>query len=376
MLALLVLAPLLVLPPTAANAATTLTFTNATPITIPDSGAATPYPATIVVSGVGGVVTGITLQLSNLSHSHPDDLDILLAGPGGLVIPLMSDAGGGTDVTNLTLTFTWRPPFLGDPSVPDEGPLTAGPWSPTNYPTDETIPDPAPPFAWAGCIRGLHPNGAWDLYVTDDTGGDSGQLAGGWTLSLDIVADTIPPTTTVSAWPAPNAAGWNRSAKVSVSLPVSDEGGSLTRMMHTEGEGANPLPAQDCEANCGSALAAVWLPDITAEGETLITFWATDYAGNQENPTTYTVGLDRTKPFSTPPQTKLVAGYRLDPTKVPVMLFAWSGSDPDPGPGPGQVPSGLDRYWLLQSLDGGGWTTLTIPAKLATSSLRFLNRVV
>src|SRR6185436_6994712 len=46
---------------------TATTFSNATSVTIPDSGAGTPYPSTINVSGVSGTVSKVTVKLNNLS---------------------------------------------------------------------------------------------------------------------------------------------------------------------------------------------------------------------------------------------------------------------------------------------------------------------
>jgi hypothetical protein len=33
-------------------------------------------------------------------------------------------------------------------------------------------------------LKGVSPNGQWALYVVDDGTGDSGSIAGGWSLSL------------------------------------------------------------------------------------------------------------------------------------------------------------------------------------------------
>ena len=64
-----------------------------------------PYPAIINVSKVANPITKVTATLAGLTHSFPSDLDILLVGPSGDAVMLMSDAGGGFGVTNLTLTF-------------------------------------------------------------------------------------------------------------------------------------------------------------------------------------------------------------------------------------------------------------------------------
>ena len=78
--------------------AATITFSNATAITIPagapgtTSGPASPYPSEIVVSGFTGDLTDLTLTVSGLTHTFPDDLDLLLVGPNGAALVFMSDA--------------------------------------------------------------------------------------------------------------------------------------------------------------------------------------------------------------------------------------------------------------------------------------------
>jgi T5SS/PEP-CTERM-associated repeat protein len=69
------------------------------------SGRASPYPSVLAVTGLGGTITNLTVTLSGLSHTFPDDLDILLVGPGGQKVMLMSDAGGGFALGNATLVF-------------------------------------------------------------------------------------------------------------------------------------------------------------------------------------------------------------------------------------------------------------------------------
>ncbi|MFM6671066.1 MAG: S8 family serine peptidase, partial [Dolichospermum sp.] len=56
-------------------------FSNPNPITIPDSGTSTPYPSTINVSGLSGNINSLKVTLTNLSHTWPDDIDVLLVGP-------------------------------------------------------------------------------------------------------------------------------------------------------------------------------------------------------------------------------------------------------------------------------------------------------
>ena len=67
---------------------------------------AAPYPSTITVSGLGGTITHVQVKLNGVTHSFPDDIDILLVGPGGQNAIIMSDVGGGNPgATNVTLTL-------------------------------------------------------------------------------------------------------------------------------------------------------------------------------------------------------------------------------------------------------------------------------
>jgi hypothetical protein len=76
-----------------ALAATTQTFTNTAPITIPDLGPATPYPSPITVAGATGQVRDVDVILDGFSHTFPDDVNILLEGPQGQKALIMADAG-------------------------------------------------------------------------------------------------------------------------------------------------------------------------------------------------------------------------------------------------------------------------------------------
>ncbi|NJN96401.1 MAG: S8 family serine peptidase [Anaerolineales bacterium] len=172
----------------------TNSFTNSTNITIPNSGVATPYPANIAVSSITGLVGKVTVTLTNLSHTFPDDVDILLVGPGGQRVILMSDAGGSLDITNITLTFD----DAAAASLPDNTIITSGAYKPTNFGTGDTFPTPAPagPYGSAlSAFNGTNPNGTWQLYVTDAFSPDSGSIAGGWSLTITESASVcaVPP---------------------------------------------------------------------------------------------------------------------------------------------------------------------------------------
>ncbi len=152
-------------------------------IIIPDHGVGTPYPSVINVSGLDGVVTKATVTLKNLTHTFPRDVNVLLTSPAGAKVVLMAHTGGGRSVTNVTLTFDDASTIL----LSNGGPLTNGTSKPTSYPAVPAFPAPAPaaPYGTAlGGVSGSSANGAWSLYVFDDSVGDSGVISGGWTLDL------------------------------------------------------------------------------------------------------------------------------------------------------------------------------------------------
>jgi subtilisin-like proprotein convertase family protein len=168
---------------------------NAISIAINDrSGAqpAAPYPSTIAVSGLSGTVSDVNATLFGVSHTFPDDIDILLAGPSGANTLLISDACGGIDVSGFDFTFD----DAAAATLPDNTPAcAAGTYNPTNYLTDIAFPSPAPaasPTVALSNFNGTDPNGTWSLYVVDDLAQDAGTIGGGW--SLDI---TVSPPTAV-----------------------------------------------------------------------------------------------------------------------------------------------------------------------------------
>ena len=185
----------------APTAAATITFSNQTAVSFPSQGPASVYPLTIDVSGFSGVITDLSLTLTDLNHTFPDDFDFLLVGPTGASLVFFSDVGGNSDIANVTITLS----DSASSELPDATALTTGTFRPTNYSTViavEAFPAPAPggPYVSAGptgtatflsVFGGTAPNGAWQLFGLDDSLGDIGTLAGGW--SLTITADTATP---------------------------------------------------------------------------------------------------------------------------------------------------------------------------------------
>ena len=160
--------------------------TNPAVLTIPTTAnaPASLYPSTISVSGATGTVTKVVVVLHGLTHTYPDDLDILLSGPTGANLMIVSDVGGGEDVSSATLTLDDGAAS----ALPDGGPLVTGTFRPTNVGSDGTAfpsgaPTPSTHATFAAAFQGTDPNGTWSLWVRDEYSTDGGSIAG-WTLQV------------------------------------------------------------------------------------------------------------------------------------------------------------------------------------------------
>jgi subtilisin-like proprotein convertase family protein len=161
-----------------------------TPVTIPASGTgassgapAAPYPDNIDVRGQASLIAGVDVTLTGFSHQVPIDVDILLVGPQGQNVVLMSDVGGNTSASGVNLTFS----DSAANTIPVGGPLTTGTFRPSDDDTDgaDSFPAPAPAPSTAtdlSTFRDINPNGRWSLYIVDDASGDTGSISGGWSL--------------------------------------------------------------------------------------------------------------------------------------------------------------------------------------------------
>jgi hypothetical protein len=170
----------------AAPASATI-FSNPAPITIVDGGETT---SSIAVSGLSGTITSLSLTLTGLSHTYPDDLVFgLLNEDLGIGFVFFSGAGGSTDISNVNLTFS---DFAGGP-LPESfvgGQILSGTYLPSNYGDYEfTFFDNVTSFAGFNTLTG---NGTWTLYVDDVFPEDGGTVAGGWSLDIVTSAGGVP----------------------------------------------------------------------------------------------------------------------------------------------------------------------------------------
>ncbi len=233
----------------ASGASAQTTFTNSNPITIDgvNAGPATPYPSTIDISGLSGSISKVTATIEGLSHTWPEDIDILLVGPGGQTVILMSDVDCSADVADINLVFDDGAADL----MPDaSAPLAGGTFKPTDRdssgcagsePNDNfEAPAPGPPHGTAlAAFDGTNPNGTWQLFVRDDfPSEDNGTIAKGWSLTISVTPPAISSPPTVSG----NA---TNNQTLTASAGASSGGGTTTLSFvrcDASGNGCVPIP--------------------------------------------------------------------------------------------------------------------------------------
>ena len=201
------------------------TSSNPAPITVPVLGATvpapwpgSPYPSTITLAGQTGVVNDVNLTLHGLDCSSrtpdfafPEDVDLMLVGPGGLGVVVLSDIGGANQ--NNPLQFTDLTVTLDDEAaapLPADTQLSGGTYRPLDDDDDpgeqvgtDTFPAPAPAPSASTALSAFDnadPNGMWSLYLVDDYSGPNNcSVLRGWTIEIttgDPTTTTTGPTTT------------------------------------------------------------------------------------------------------------------------------------------------------------------------------------
>jgi hypothetical protein len=174
---------------------------NATSISIPNTPAVpfpgVPYPSNIVAAGLGTTASLCSVELKAVSHTFPDDIDIMLVGPAGGTQnrSIWSDAGGSGDIAAINITLSDDAAT----ALSDAGPLASGTFKPANYTSTPADAWPAPAPAPTGlaplntAFSGINPNGTWSLYVVDDSAGDTGSIAQGWCINLVVAGCSADP---------------------------------------------------------------------------------------------------------------------------------------------------------------------------------------
>jgi uncharacterized repeat protein (TIGR01451 family) len=183
------------------------TFWNTNPIYIPalqftpfpDAGPASPYPSSMQISNVTGYVSKVTVTVSNMSHTFPHDIGLLLVGPGTNTVLMDAALQGFSDMTDTTLTFDSTAPIV----LPSSGDVTSGTYQPADYNANDVFTNAVtlglvtnaviPPYsANLTNFNGLPPNGTWSLYAHDDVVGDAGAISNGWAVTITTVTPVNP----------------------------------------------------------------------------------------------------------------------------------------------------------------------------------------
>ncbi len=214
-------------PSTTVPSANLAQFCNPAPIQQPNpfsfvSGAATPYPSPIVVTGLTGTVTDVEVTLVGFTtrgEPWPEDNDILVAAPNNATVILMSDAGGDNweyneDTTAANLIFDDE----AAEQLPADGHITDGRWRSVDDDEDhagdagnpDVWPAPAPPLVdttLLSSLDGIDPNGTWNLFANDDQVLGTSDILGGWCVNITTTftgpttTTTVPPSTTTTVPP-------------------------------------------------------------------------------------------------------------------------------------------------------------------------------
>jgi N-acetylneuraminic acid mutarotase len=163
--------------------------------------------------------------------------------------------------------------------------------------------------------------------------GSSLYAMGGWPSAGDALAsvdvltvaavDAIAPQTVAARFPAPNAAGWN-NGNVTLTLTATDnEGGSgvksITYKVTEPGGGFSGATVNDSTA----------VVVASAEGTSIVTYFAIDNAGNVEAQKSLTVMIDKTPPIAV-----MALSAVLWPPNNRLVPVAPAISVADPGGGP------------------------------------------
>jgi microsomal dipeptidase-like Zn-dependent dipeptidase len=101
------------------------------------------------------------------------------------------------------------------------------------------------------------------------------------------IADNTPPSSSIAFSPAANGQGWH-NGDVLVTVTATDESSGVERIDHSATVAG--------QTTSGSALGSIASTTIAAEGDTAISYFATDIAGNAETPNAASVRIDRTPP--------------------------------------------------------------------------------
>lgn len=112
------------------------TFYNTNIIYLNAGSMATPYPSTITVTNLGGVLLKATATLTNVNHTAISSVSALLVAPSYIDTLLMGNVGGPNNVKGLTINFD----DAATNSLPQTSVITNGTYKPTSYGSVPSFP--------------------------------------------------------------------------------------------------------------------------------------------------------------------------------------------------------------------------------------------
>jgi len=181
------------------------------------------------ISATAAPITTMTVDLNGVSHTWPDDIDVLLVAPSGESLVLMSDTGGSTDVVDVNINLDDAAAI----ALPDSTVIASGSYRPTNVGLSTTeFPAPAPPSPWGqpapagtdtltSIFGGVDPIGTWSLFVADGFNADGGNMDE-WCLNIEPAGITSCNSDGITI--GPNAgAGTPYPSELAVSSPPDAE---------------------------------------------------------------------------------------------------------------------------------------------------------
>ena len=284
-----------------ASAAQTQTFTSAgstmnPAVTTTPGTTATPFPATLDVSGMHGAITNVTATLNGINFSDLS-VDVALQSPHGESVMLTSDEF--LNESNGTLPFA----DSGAPQPPTD-PTGATVYQPANNnpPSNTDFSDPAPtnPGTAFSALDGQDANGTWKLWVEDGADEVSGNITN-WTVTITttgLPGASVTPASLDFGTVVPPAA----AAPQTVTFTNSGDG-TLTFSQAAAVTGANasdfPVSSNSCSgtlapgANCS---VAVGFAPVTDGAKSAALTFTDDASGSPQS-----VPLSGTAAIGSPP---------------------------------------------------------------------------
>jgi hypothetical protein len=304
-----------------AGADSTKTVANTAGVSIPSQGNANPFPSTINAAGLGTEITGLQVVIRGVNHACAKDLDVLLVGPDGTETVLFSDNGqpaitfdGCTNLAKESVTI--------DDSCVDFGNAMPGGEASTAgicvRPSDnDSLGHQGDNWGAVGgsaqaknlsTFNGKNPNGAWKLYVNDDSDGDSGTFAS-W--EVKITTRNSPPVAN------PQVVTAYKGTAVPVTLTGTDPDGDplscVVPATTTQGKGALG----------GSGCNRTYTAGARTAGTDGFAFKVADSTGLQSANATVVFNITNRPPTATDQVVTVGRNERV--------AIALGGTDPDAG---------------------------------------------